>query len=453
MHKDVIEPIRTACGAAYPQGPRDLINSPDKKSTLWSGSTVDSDALDQEQLKKSLITVPEWLWEWLTKDVVGDNTGGMTSTTYRNLLQVRAMMDLTSAKEVTELQTFVQDLESEILDARSQVLNNATVAMVPSLLKDKMSNWKGDNGLNTDFTTGSSFRAWALLPAYVLMDMVLIKTMPDSSCVFSALVSAYLFPGNSLVRETTYYELIGDVRNPKVDLSGDLLQKLPLKPTRCVPNFPMVVATMRNEIESNSTKFKKTTMNLFQTLLDETRPHGARILQQGVREAVVNRLVEQGGFGTPMQSWATELYTAQNREIKSHPLALELAIQRLTTAFIDQYDAFNTGEEKSVIDTVKSMNDSVMSMTGGKNSPFERQRHGILEGLSAEIDAVHAPAVLAGIRRAEATAQEAAQEAANVRHQLAEASRTIANGVSANQMNDCPDVKPVAYRPPPADEK
>ena len=69
-------------------------------------------------------------------------------------------------------------------------------------------------------------------------------------------------------------------------------------------------------------------------------------LHTAVREITIDRLVQQGGYARPYTSWAKELNPTRHKELKYHPLVLELVLQRLTDSFITQYNEFSTGEAK-----------------------------------------------------------------------------------------------------------
>jgi hypothetical protein len=45
----------------------------------------------------------------------------------------------------------VKELDVAVVKARGNTANNDTMGVVPLLLRDTMSNWKGNNGIVTDF--------------------------------------------------------------------------------------------------------------------------------------------------------------------------------------------------------------------------------------------------------------------------------------------------------------
>ena len=115
--------------------------------------------------------------------------------------------------------------------------------------------------------------------------------------------------------------------------------------------------------------------------------------------------------------------------MKCDPLVLELLRHRLARSFVEQYAEFATGEEKSTEDKLAVMSNSVMSLTGGANSPFERRRASVVKELNVELEEVHAPAIATTVA-ATLRARDKAEQLAVSEHLRLEKSdiRVVANG-------------------------
>lgn len=395
QHRKIVEPIRSACGSTYPVTSTRMFS--DEVADLWR-IEIDSAAMDKIALEKELRNVPFWVWKWLSTDVLHEDDGLDRTSAYTNLVNVRTMLDIQGDDK--KYMDWLSNSESRVLDARGDVANKAvqtTDTTVPAV------GLKLRQAARFDRSKGGMIRVWAVLTANGLMDAVLARITPsETACVFSSLVTGYLLPDKNFVDKARYYTLAGKATNPSLTPIKKLLLKLPPKDAVLEKSYPGAIVLLRNEIRIRADADMAATTIRLQTLVNESALHGPEDLNQAVREVVVDRLVEQGGFGTPLRSWAKELHTAQNQEINSHPLACEVGLRRLTTGFIKKYEVFYAGEPENVADTVSSMASSVMSLTGGANSPFERERSEVMQRLAAELDAVHAPAILAILRDAEA---------------------------------------------------
>ena len=442
QHEELVQPIRVACGSTYPQFTSSMFMAGNVEK-LWT-LAIDGEKMDVTALNQLLSIVPEWLWRWLSKDVL-DVTGFPEQTTaYSNLLDVRTMLDIQTPYD-NPYKDWLVEGELQVEESRGKSANEASGdGVIPILLRNRRAGWKGRNDARFDHSNGGIIRDWTVLTAYGLMDAALARITPaEDACVFSSLVTGFVYPARHFVNKATHYTLTGDDSNPQLQQFDKLLLPLPPDVAAVPKSFPGVIVKLRNAITTRFTQVDNLTTVRLQTLLNESALHGPKDLNQAVREAVVDRLVEQGGFGTPLRSWAKELHTAQNQEIKSHPLACEVGIRRMTAAFITKYGMFYAGEHKSVVDTVSSMASSVMSLTGGRNSPFERERSEVMKRLAAELDAVHAPAILANLRDAEAKAEETA------RLQVQEAIRLAKPEVEAFDVGDQHVFDPLAATYPP----